>query len=315
MQRSGELSPLWYLLFRSYWVRALPQWFWSRALKAELSDPRPFTKLEGLTLEDARAVRSVVKIPVLCTGAFQTPAVIRRAIESGACDAVTIARPLLANPDLPRDAREASRRGKLDYEAPVPCTCCNKCTVNVLENPLGCYERKRFDSYEGMIQHILSFYEKGPNYTPSRFNLGFRGIMTENLYPRWKRLFRVKAAYNILISIGLAAVYPYADRLPALLRMPPDAAPLLYLLVLHTLIFGLGFWRISRDVTRNRDLVVMGFWTQLLVFVIAAWFTYRGGLGLLLGGATALIDLAAAIAFGVFLARSKLVGFYSEERE
>jgi len=314
MLRSGELSPILYLLFRSNWGRAFPQWFWSRALKDKLSDPRPFTKLEGLCLEDARAVKSVVKIPVLCTGAFQTPTTIRRAIESGACDAVTMARPLLANPDLPRNAREASRQGQFDYQAPVPCTCCNKCTVNVLENPLGCYERKRFDSYEGMIQHVLSFYEPGPKYTPSRFNLGFQGIMTENLYPEWKRLFRAKAIYNILASLGLLIAFPAIDRF-RLFHVPTSAPVLFYLLIAHTFLFGMGFWRVSRDVTRNRDLVVMGFWAQLLVFAVAGWYTCRGDLGPLLGGALALIDLAAAVAFGIFLSRSKLVGFHSEERE
>src|SRR5262249_21167605 len=274
---------IWYLMFRSYWLRALPQWFWGRALKEALSDPRPFTKLEGLSREDARAVKGVVKIPVLCTGAFQTPAVIRGAIESGHCDAVTIARPLLANPDLPRDAREASRQGNLNYTAPVPCTCCNKCTVNVLENPLGCYERARFDSYEGMIQHIFSFYEDGPEYTKSRFNLGFQGIMTENLYRGWKALFRAKALYNILVSLGLLCLFPYIGRLGRLFYLPTSAPSLFYLLIAHTFMFGLGFWRISRDVTRNRDIVVMGFWAQLLVFLIAGWFTLQGQLGPLLG--------------------------------
>ena len=36
-----------------------------------------------------------VNIPVICTGGFQTASVIRQAIESGACDAVSIARPLV----------------------------------------------------------------------------------------------------------------------------------------------------------------------------------------------------------------------------
>ena len=315
MLRSGELSPLLYLMLRSYWGRAIPQWFWQRALRKELSDPQPFKKLEGLNLKDARALKEVVKIPILCTGAFQTPEVIRTAIESGACDAVTIARPLLANPELPKLAREASKRGQRDYVSPVPCTCCNKCTVNVLENPLGCYERKRFDSYEGMIQHTLSFYEPGPTYTPSRLNIGFRGIMTENLYPQWKRLFRVKAAYNLLVSICLVCSFPWINNLGQLFKIPTSAPSLFYLLIAHTLIFGFGFWRVSRDVTKNRDLVIMGFWAQLLVFVIGGWYTLRGDLGILLGGATAIIDGAAAVAFGIFIARSKLTGFHSEERE
>ena len=39
-------------------------------------------------------------MPVLCTGGFQTAAIIEEAIARGDCDAVTIARPLIANNDL-----------------------------------------------------------------------------------------------------------------------------------------------------------------------------------------------------------------------
>ena len=63
---------------------------------------RPLDGVEGALIEDARAIRAAVSVPVLCTGGFQTASVIRDALESGACDAVTIARPLVANPDLPR---------------------------------------------------------------------------------------------------------------------------------------------------------------------------------------------------------------------
>ena len=43
--------------------------------------------------------------------------------------------------------------------APRPCTYCNKCLVNVVENPLGCYEESRFDSREAMVRQIMSVYE------------------------------------------------------------------------------------------------------------------------------------------------------------
>lgn len=315
MLRSGELSPLVYLLFRSYWGRAFPEWMWQRALHKQLSSPQPHKMLEGLSLEDARAVKSVVKIPVLCTGAFQTPEVIRQAIQSGACDAVTMARPLLANPELPKLAREASEKGNRNYVSPTPCTCCNKCTVNVLENPLGCYERKRFDSYEGMMRHTMSFYEPGPDYAPSRFNPEFQGIMTENLYPEWKRLFLTKAVYNLLISIGLLCTFPYTHILPYALRIPDSEPAFFYLLIAHVFVFGCGFWRISRDVTKNRDLVIMGGLAQFLVCLIGGWYAVKFGPGWLLYASTSAVDGFFAVIFGAFIARSKNVGFHSEERE
>ena len=96
-----------------------------------------------------RAVKQAVRVPVLCTGGFQTASVIAGAIERGDCDGVTIARPLVANPDL---VRSSSRQG---HDAPPrPCTYCNKCLFNFIENPLGCYEESRFDSREEMVRQI-----------------------------------------------------------------------------------------------------------------------------------------------------------------
>lgn len=46
--------------------------------------------------------------------------------------------------------------------APRPCTYCNKCLVNVIENPLGCYDETRFGSREEMISQILSVYQPAP---------------------------------------------------------------------------------------------------------------------------------------------------------
>jgi len=112
--------------------------------------------IEGINLPDSRAVKRAVGIPVLCTGGFQTASVIRQAIQSGDCDAVTIARPLVANNDLV----ELFRAGH-DLP-PRPCTYCNKCLVNVLENPLGCYEESRYGSREEMIREILSVYDPPP---------------------------------------------------------------------------------------------------------------------------------------------------------
>jgi 2,4-dienoyl-CoA reductase (NADPH2) len=112
--------------------------------------------IEGISLPDSAAIRRAVGIPVICTGGFQTASVIRDAITRGDCDAVSIARPLVANNDLV----QMFARG-LD-RAPKPCTYCNKCLVNVLENPLGCYEESRYDSREQMIAQIMSVFEPAP---------------------------------------------------------------------------------------------------------------------------------------------------------
>jgi 2,4-dienoyl-CoA reductase-like NADH-dependent reductase (Old Yellow Enzyme family) len=117
---------------------------------------RPPTSVEGFNLADARRIKNAVTIPVLCTGGFQTASVIRRAIKRGDCDAVTIARPLVANNDLPKLFAAGHDR------APRPCTFCNKCLFNVIENPLGCYDERRYDSRDEMIAQIMSVYDPPP---------------------------------------------------------------------------------------------------------------------------------------------------------
>jgi 2,4-dienoyl-CoA reductase-like NADH-dependent reductase (Old Yellow Enzyme family) len=141
-----------YLLYRIWPINRLLQARWSR----------PIDQVEGANLSDARAVKQTVSIPVLCTGGFQTAAVIREAISGGSCDAVTIARPLVANNELPQLFAQGLDR------APRPCSFCNKCLFNVLENPLGCYDERRFDSREAMLREIMSVFDPPPFQAPTR---------------------------------------------------------------------------------------------------------------------------------------------------
>jgi 2,4-dienoyl-CoA reductase (NADPH2) len=109
--------------------------------------------IEGAQLPDARAIKQAVTIPVLCTGGFQQASLIRAAIARGDCDAVTIARPLVANNDLVRMFEQGIDR------PPRPCTFCNSCLNHVLEHPLGCYDESRFPSRQAMIDEIMTVYE------------------------------------------------------------------------------------------------------------------------------------------------------------
>ena len=109
--------------------------------------------IEGLNLPDSHAIKQAVSIPVICTGGFQTASIIRDAILAQQCDAVSIARPLIANPDLPNMFAQGLDR------PPVPCTYCNKCLMNVVENPIGCYDESRFTTRQAMIADILSVFD------------------------------------------------------------------------------------------------------------------------------------------------------------
>ena len=142
---SGRYTFRNYLTFRTPPLAKAFGWWWTR--------PHRDGEIEGINLADARAVKQVVSVPVLVTGGFQTASVIARAIERGDCDGVTIARPLVANPDLVRHFERGLDR------APRPCTYCNKCLFSFIEHPLACYEESRFDSREEMLREALSVYE------------------------------------------------------------------------------------------------------------------------------------------------------------
>jgi 2,4-dienoyl-CoA reductase (NADPH2) len=148
MISSGERTFANFLLFRGA-TGVLARRRWQDAAG-------PAEEIEGKNLPDARAIRHAVAVPVICTGGFQTASVIVNAISSGDCDAVSIARPLVANNDLV----EVFRSGK--DRADKPCTYCNKCLVNVVENPLGCYDQTRFASREEMVAAIMSVFDPPP---------------------------------------------------------------------------------------------------------------------------------------------------------
>jgi 2,4-dienoyl-CoA reductase-like NADH-dependent reductase (Old Yellow Enzyme family) len=174
---SGRYTFPLYLAFRYRWSRSIARMFWERTLRTRLyrnfgafvrgrARTEAWMLLEGLNLEAARAIRNNVKIPVLCTGAFQSRQGIEGAIERGDCDAVTIARPLLANPGLPNELRDAVANGIADYRPKQPCTLCNRCLVAVLEHPLGCYDESRHADtypdpiarYDHMIGEVFKLY-------------------------------------------------------------------------------------------------------------------------------------------------------------
>jgi 2,4-dienoyl-CoA reductase (NADPH2) len=120
-------------------------------------------QIEGLNAADAHAVRDSIRqidtsIPIIVTGGFQMGRIICEAIERGDCDAVSIARPLIANNDLVR----YFERGE-EIPEPKRCTYCNKCLINALKNPLGCYELARYDGdYDAMVKEVMSVFHPRP---------------------------------------------------------------------------------------------------------------------------------------------------------
>ena len=106
-----------------------------------------------MNLDDARAIKANVTIPVINTGGMQSAKLARDAINSGHIDAVSMARGLVANPELPKV-------WKAGHDVPEkPCTFCNKCLVNAPKNPMGCYELSRFATREEMVEELMSVYD------------------------------------------------------------------------------------------------------------------------------------------------------------
>ena len=144
MLSSGRSALRNYALWRFPLTRPLGKFIWQRTAP---SNP------EGQLLPDAAEVRRHLSIPVIVTGGFQTASVVRSALRDEQCDAVSIARPLMANPDLPRIWAAGNDA------ADQPCSYCNLCLFHAPEDPLGCYDVRRFGGdHDRMIAQVMSIY-------------------------------------------------------------------------------------------------------------------------------------------------------------
>jgi len=131
--------------FRAAMLNTVPDRLMQRIMDVGWGDP------VAANLPDARAFRDEIGLPVIANGGFQDRSVVEGALTSGGCDLVSMARPLLANPDLPA-LFEAG------VESPArPCTFCNRCAIRTTLFPLGCYDPSRFDSDAEMEAQILDW--------------------------------------------------------------------------------------------------------------------------------------------------------------
>jgi 2,4-dienoyl-CoA reductase (NADPH2) len=119
----------------------------------------PGASVPGMHTDTAAAIRRALHadperaVPVLVTGGFQSADVVRRVLTDGVADGVTIARPLIANPDL----LSVWLSGRDEPER--PCSFCNSCLLMALESPLGCYDVRRFGgNQEAMGEQIMTVF-------------------------------------------------------------------------------------------------------------------------------------------------------------
>lgn len=143
MGSSGVRAYVNYAMFHFKILRPIFLYLWNRTKK-----DRP---IEGVCAEEAREFRNALKVPIINTGGYQDGDLIRKVIREGYVDAVSIARPLIANNNLPLILKAGDKPLK-------PCTFCNRCLVNAIANPLGCYDPRRFDSHQEMINEVMTVY-------------------------------------------------------------------------------------------------------------------------------------------------------------
>jgi len=114
----------------------------------------------------------------------------------------------------------------------------------------------------------------------------------------WKYVFQLKAIINWIESIALL----FADRwIRELLgEKPLINSEYLQLFVVLVFVIGIGYWWVSQDISRNREIVKLGIYAQSSVFVVLAYQTWIGNVHpfYLIPG---VIDLIFAILFGLFL--------------
>jgi 2,4-dienoyl-CoA reductase (NADPH2) len=151
MISSGVRGYFNYTMFHFRILRPIFTFLWARTKKDH--------PVEAVSSEYCRHIKTNVSVPIINTGGYQDGRVIRRVISDGTTDAVSIARPLIANRDLPHILAAGSDLPE------KPCSFCNRCLVNAIANPLGCYDVRRFDgNHDAMVAKILEVFH------PSQFS-------------------------------------------------------------------------------------------------------------------------------------------------
>ncbi len=101
----------------------------------------PFVKVvqpsfaEGYNLETAAKVKQAVSLPVITVGGMRSKAVMESAIESGKTDFISMARPLILEPDLANKFKTGASEKAL-------CDNCNECVVATDTRPIQCYKKE-----------------------------------------------------------------------------------------------------------------------------------------------------------------------------
>lgn len=116
-------------------VGTYDSWWWNHP---------PMYQKKGLYIPYAKMVKDVVDVPVICAGRMDNPDLAVKALNDGACDIISLGRPLLA------DAHYVNKLKKDGFKSVRPCLSCHEgcmgriqeySALNCAVNPEACRER------------------------------------------------------------------------------------------------------------------------------------------------------------------------------
>lgn len=117
-----------------------------RSVLAALSN-RLWPHSQGYNLGYAEQFKRALKIPVICVGGFSEPEAMAEAIDRGQCDAVSIARAMIADPYLVRHIRRQERGPE--------CQFCSACLAHIGSRALDCFHPEVGCERESMLKREM----------------------------------------------------------------------------------------------------------------------------------------------------------------
>ncbi|MBS3758638.1 MAG: hypothetical protein KGY61_08235 [Desulfobacterales bacterium] len=119
-----------------------------------------------------------------------------------------------------------------------------------------------------------------------------------------KKLFFIGALWNWIASLLLLFLYFVNQELLEYYHKIPETMLWYYIFLGAVFVFGLGYYYISKDVQRNRDLIKMGVLAKGIVFLLFLIYLIEGEVRVLLflGG---FVDLIFAVLFAEVLVRMR----------
>ena len=101
------------------------------AASGYLNQP-PYYVEEGIFVHLAEAIKSVVNIPVITVGRIRNPVMADQILRDGKADLVSMGRALIADPYMPKKAKEEK------FEDIAPCISCNRCIQTQRKDAIRC---------------------------------------------------------------------------------------------------------------------------------------------------------------------------------